>query len=122
MSDSKRTFHLPGMAGMLAAGLINGLLGSGGGMIAVPTLESSGVKANRAHATSVAVMLPLSAVSAAFYLWGGSVSPTEALPYIPGGAVGALIGVALLRRVKPALLRRIFGGVAVYSGIRLLLR
>jgi len=106
----------------LAAGLVNGLLGSGGGMIAVPMLERGGVEANRAHATSVAVMLPLSAVSAFFYLRGGNVTLADALPYIPGGAIGALIGVLLLRRVKPELLRRLFGAVAVYSGLRILLR
>ena len=109
-------------AGMTAAGIINGLLGSGGGMIAVPALEKSGVKANRAHATSVAVMLPLSAVSALFYVWREGVGLSDALPYIPGGIIGALLGVVLLRRVKPTLLRRLFGGVAVYSGVRLLLR
>ena len=109
-------------AGMTAAGIINGLLGSGGGMIAVPALEKSGVKANRAHATSVAVMLPLSAVSALFYVWREGVGLNDALPYIPGGIIGALLGVVLLRRVKPTLLRRLFGGVAVYSGVRLLLR
>ena len=106
----------------LVTGVISGLLGAGGGMIAVPTLERSGAEANSAHATSVAVMLPLSAVSAVFYLWGGGVSLADALPYIPGGALGAVIGVTLLRRVRPSLLRRIFGGVAVYSGVRLLLR
>jgi len=110
------------VAGFITAGLINGLLGSGGGMVAVPVLEHSGVEANRAHATSVAVMLPLSAVSAAFYLWGGSVNLSDALPYIPGGIIGSLAGVFLLRKVKPELLRRIFGGVAVYSGLRILLK
>lgn len=122
MEKVKRKISLPMITGMLSAGLINGLLGSGGGMIAVPTLERSGAEANRAHATSVAVMLPLSAVSAVFYLWGGDVALSDALPYIPGGIVGALLGVVLLRRVKPSLLRRLFGGVAVYSGLRLLLR
>lgn len=120
-SDKKRT-RLPAVMGGLAAGLVNGLLGSGGGMIAVPTLERSGVKANRAHATSVAIMLPLSAVSAVFYLWGGDVALSDALPYIPGGIIGALLGVLLLRKVRPKLLRRLFGAVAVYSGLRILLR
>lgn len=91
-------------------------------MIAVPVLERSGVRANRAHATSVAVMLPLSAVSAIFYLSGGQVVLSDALPYIPGGIAGALLGVLLLRKVRPKLLRRIFGAVAVYSGLRILLR
>lgn len=117
----KRKNRLMAAAGAMAAGLINGLLGSGGGMIAVPVLERSGVEANRAHAASVAIMLPLSAVSAVFYLSRGDASLSDALPYIPGGVVGALVGVLLLRRVKPAVLRRIFGGVAIYSGVRILL-
>ncbi len=120
-SEGKRGRLLPAIGG-LAAGLINGLLGSGGGMIAVPVLERSGVKANRAHATSVAIMLPLSVVSAVFYLWGGDVSLSDALPYIPGGIAGALLGVILLRKVRPKLLRRVFGAVAVYSGLRILLK
>ena len=122
MHKKKLRHGLLSALGGLAAGLINGLLGSGGGMIAVPMLERGGVRANRAHATSVAIMLPLSAVSTLFYLRGGEVSLSDALPYIPGGIAGALLGVLLLRRVKPRLLRRIFGGVAVYSGLRILLR
>lgn len=122
MRAEKRKARLLSALGGLAAGLINGLLGSGGGMIAVPVLERGGVKANRAHATSVAIMLPLSAVSALFYLRSGEAGISDALPYIPGGIAGALLGVLLLRRVKPKLLRRIFGGVAVYSGLRILLR
>ena len=122
MMKKDKSRNLIFAAGMTAAGLINGLLGSGGGMLAVPALERSGVEANRAHATSVAVMLPLSAVSAFFYLRSGGVSIRDALPYIPGGIVGALMGVMLLRRVKPGLLRKIFGGLAVYSGMRILLK
>lgn len=119
-----RKISRPGLIsalGGLGAGLINGLLGSGGGMIAVPMLERSGVEASRAHATSVAIMLPLSAVSAVFYIRQGNVGFADALPYIPGGVIGALLGVLLLRRIRPALLRRLFGGVAVYSGLRILL-
>jgi len=117
----KKKPALPLALGGLAAGLINGLLGSGGGMIAVPVLEHAGVNESNAHATSVAIMLPLSAVSALFYLRGGSVTFADALPYIPGGIIGALLGVLLLRRVRPSLLRRLFGVVAVYSGLRILL-
>lgn len=120
MNPERRGFFTAA-AGGLAAGLVNGLLGSGGGMIAVPMLERGGEEAGRAHATSVAVMLPLSAVSAMFYLKDGAVTVSDALPYIPGGLVGALLGVLLLRRINPRLLRRIFGVVAVSSGLRILL-
>ena len=49
-----------GKAGALAGGALigaaNGLLGGGGGMIAVPVLRAGGLPARRAHATAIAVM------------------------------------------------------------------
>ena len=51
-----------------ACGLLNGLFGAGGGMAAVPLLKAGGLPQKKAHATSLAVILPLAAVSAAFYL------------------------------------------------------
>ncbi|MCL2488280.1 MAG: TSUP family transporter, partial [Oscillospiraceae bacterium] len=46
------------------AGAANGFLGAGGGLIAVPLLAGwIGVERRKAFATSLALMLPLSAVS-----------------------------------------------------------
>lgn len=108
--------------GGLGAGLINGLLGTGGGMVAVPALERGGMQPRQAHSSSIAVILPLSAVSAWLYLSGGHVSVQDALPYIPGGIAGALIGGWLMRSISPELLRRVFGGFALWAGLRLILR
>ena len=44
--------------GGVGVGILNGLLGAGGGMLTVPLLEWMGVKGRRAHATSLAVILP----------------------------------------------------------------
>ena len=110
------------IAGGFAAGLSNGLLGSGGGMIAVPTLRAAGLDTRRAHSSSIAVVLPISAVSAGLYLYGGHAAIADALPYIPGGIIGALIGGRIMKRIEPKLLRRIFGGFAVWAGVRMLLR
>lgn len=107
--------------GGIAAGFINGLLGSGGGMLVVPTLSREGLDRKRAHCTSLAVMLPLSALSAGIYLTTGSVSFAHVLPYLPGGVLGALAGGFIMRRINPRLLRRIFGGFALWAGVRLLL-
>lgn len=46
--------------------------GSGGGMIAVPMLEKGGSEAKKAHATSIAITLPLSIISGLVYFKGGS--------------------------------------------------
>ena len=45
-----------------AGGAANGFFGSGGGLLSVPALESGGLETKKAHATSLAIMLPLSVV------------------------------------------------------------
>ena len=48
-----------GWLGGGVTGLLNGLFGSGGGMVAVPLLAHGGLEPARAHATSMAVILPV---------------------------------------------------------------
>ena len=55
----------------LAIGIINGLLGAGGGMIAVPLLQKLGLDRKQAHANAVAVILPITVLSAVLYLVNG---------------------------------------------------
>lgn len=104
------------------AGFVNGLLGSGGGMIAVPALEKSGMSAKESHSGSIAVILPLSIFSACMYVTGDRVELTDALPYIPAGVIGAFFGAWLMKKISSDLLRRIFGAFAIWAGIRMLMR
>ena len=54
------------------AGAVNGLFGAGGGMVLVPLLTGvCGLPQRRAFATSVAVILPLCALSVVIYLLRG---------------------------------------------------
>lgn len=106
----------------LACGLLNGLFGAGGGMAAVPLLKAGGLPQKKAHATSLAVILPLAAVSAVFYLTSGTVSFGEAAPYLPGGFLGACAGALLMKRIPSGVLRRVFGALLLLAGVRLLLR
>lgn len=108
--------------GGAAAGIINGLLGTGGGMIAVPILKNSGLEQKQAQAASVLMIMLLSLETAAIYLWRGRITLSAALPYLPGGIIGALIGAALLKKIPDKILRRIFGGLMIYTGLRLLMR
>lgn len=103
-------------------GIINGLLGAGGGMIAVPALKKLGMDQKDAHRNAVAVILPLSVFSACLYLFRGNVTVTDTLIFIPGGLVGAGAGTILLKKISPKWLAVIFGAFMVYSGVRLLLR
>ena len=106
--------------GGAAAGLINGLLGSAGGLLAVPTLRRSGLDTKESHATSVAIILPVSIASAALYLSNGAFSPADALPYLPGGLAGAFCGGLLLPHIPSHILRRVFGLFMLWAAVRLI--
>ena len=103
-------------------GIINGLLGAGGGMLAVPALKKLGMEQKDAHRNAVAVILPLAVFSAVLYLIRGSVSLKDSLIFIPGGLVGAPVGTMLLKKISPQWLAVIFGAFMVYSGMRLIFK
>lgn len=121
MTSSKNNNLLTAAAG-LAVGIVNGLLGAGGGMIAVPLLKKLGLSQKQAHANAVAVILPITVLSAVLYLIKGYVRFSDALIFIPVGLLGSLIGTYCLKKISPKWLKRIFGGFMVYAGVRLLLK
>lgn len=104
-----------------AAGLANGLFGSGGGIIAVPMLRSADLETKKAHACSLALTLPLSAVSAIFYSMEHEFDLTGALPLIPFGLAGALLGTFCMKKIPTVWLSRIFGAILIIAGGRNLL-
>ncbi len=106
----------------LAIGIVNGLLGAGGGMIAVPLLKKLGLEQKAAHANAVAIILPISVLSAVLYIIKDYVTLSEALVYMPTGVFGSVAGTFLLKKISPLWLARIFGGFMIYAGVRLLLR
>lgn len=122
MSKQKGHKNLIMCAGGLAVGIINGLLGAGGGMIAVPLLRKSGLKIKESHSNAVGVILPLTIFSAISYLTSGRVTLSDALPYIPGGLVGALIGTIFLKKIPTKILRKLFAAFMIWAGIRLLMK
>ena len=106
--------------GGFAAGILNGLLGAGGGTIAVPVFRTSGLKEADCHATSVAVILPLCLLSAVLYLFRGDVTVGDALPYLPWMLGGSAIGAWLLPRCSSVWLRRVFGLLMLWAAWRML--
>ncbi|MBE5712673.1 MAG: sulfite exporter TauE/SafE family protein [Ruminococcaceae bacterium] len=103
------------------AGFLNGMLGAGGGMVVVPILKTR-LSEKQAHATSVAVILPICAVSALFYLQQGALSVYDALPYLLWGLLGSAIGVVLMKKLSGNMLRKIFALMMLWAGIRLIIR
>ena len=109
------------LLGGAAVGVINGLLGAGGGMIAVPVLSKLGSSRKEAHAGAVMMIFFLSLFSAAFYLFDGRLKIESALPYLPGGVVGAIVGALLLNKLPDKIIRKTFAVFMVYTGVRLFL-
>jgi hypothetical protein len=104
----------------IASGAANGLFGSGGGLLAVPMLESGGFESKEAHATSLAITLPLSVVSAIIYFHSGNINVLQAAEYLPGGIAGVFAGSFIMRKISARALRKIFAAVMIYFGIRML--
>ncbi len=105
-----------------AAGIANGFFGGGGGSVLVPALTRfCGMDQRRAFATSVAVILPLCVLSAAVYFFRGGLDLSAALPYLLGGALGGWAGGKLFKGVKVNWLKRGFGLLLIYGGMRNLL-
>lgn len=106
----------------ILVGFLNGLFGAGGGMIAVPMLKSNGLPVQKSHATSIAMILPLCILSGYFYFKNGHFALQEALPFIPGAVLGAVVGAFLLKKIHAIWLKRIFGVLIIYASIRILLK
>lgn len=113
----QKLFYLWGVA----AGALNGLLGAGGGMVVVPIIRRK-MNTKEAHATSVAIILPICVASAVFYLINGTVTLGDAVPYISWGILGAVVGTFVLQKMSGKLLRIIFALLVIWAGIRLLCR
>ena len=108
--------------GGVLIGVVNGLFGAGGGSVAVPVLRQSGLEDKTAHASSVAVILPVSIFTLSLYLLEGRVGITEGLKYIPWGLLGAGVGTKLLMKIGGVWLHRIFGLLIIFAGVRFFLK
>lgn len=108
----------------MVTGFANGLFGSGGGTIVVPAMERFlKVEEHKAHATAIAVILPLSLLSLAIYLWKTGLGQVWqiALWASAGGFVGGIVGARLLSKVSGLWLHRIFGAFMLAAAVRIIL-
>lgn len=103
----------------VAVGAANGLFGGGGGMIAVPALTLTGVPSKKAHATAIAIILPLSLISGAVYLAKGAADPSVILPSCAGVFVGGIVGALLLKKINSRGLSLLFYTLMIAAGLKL---
>jgi len=109
------------MAFGILAGFCNGLFGSGGGMVVVPFLKKTSLAPVKAHATAIAVILPLTILSIWRYASFSEVDSGILLKACIGGVIGGVIGSKLLKRISPKLLRCGFSAVVIIAAVRMVL-
>ena len=106
----------------LAAGIVGGLLGIGGGTVIVPGLVFFlGFHQHKAHGTSLGAVLVVSAVSAATYWYYGHVEWRLSGVMAMGGVAGAWMGANAAGAIKGSALRRVFSVFLALVGVRMIL-
>lgn len=102
------------------AGVINGFFGSGGGIIAVESLERGGIDQKKSHASSLLIILPMSAVSTVVYFFNGSLTFDRNIWLLLGSAcAGGAVGAFMLGKIKTNWLDIIFTILIFAAGIRM---
>ncbi len=90
-------------------------------MIAVPVLENFfGFDQKNSHATSIAVILPITLASAIIYLVGGIIDWAILGVCTAGVCGGGLLGAMLLKKTQNKTVGYVFCAVMLVAGIRML--
>ena len=106
----------------LAAGVLAGLFGIGGGVIIVPLLLLLGFTAQQAAGTSLAaLLLPVGLLGAIQYWQAGQVNLLHAALLALGLLIGAFLGARLGLSLPSEVVQRAFGVLLVLVGLRLAL-
>ncbi len=104
------------------AGVVNGFLGTGGGivlMFALSILPAEDDNAVRDRfATLIAVILPLSLISVISY--GERIDFSASTPYLIPGMLGGVSGALLLDRLNVKIVKKLFAIMVIWAGISFL--
>lgn len=104
----------------LLVGFFSGLMGVGGGFLAVPLMVGLlGVPMHVAVGSSLIVVIGAAASGVLIYWEEGNVAPVVALLLLIGGMVGAQIGAMASQKLPDITLRRIFGVLMIIIGLKM---
>lgn len=105
----------------LLSGLVNGLLGIGGGTILIPAMVFIlAERQHQAHGTSLAIILPTAVISSFVYQARGNLDLMLAAQVAVGGMVGGYIGAKLMNHIPPVTLQKLFGVFMGLAGLRMI--
>ena len=98
-------------------GIANSLFGGGGGMLAVPLLQKTGLDEKQAHATAILVILPVSLLSFSLYAWRGYVSLPVLIPTAIGVIFGGVLGAKWLGKLPTKTVNLLFALLQALAGV-----
>lgn len=104
----------------MIAGAINGLFGSGAGMIILPALSSIvEMEDKKSRGTTIVSILFLTIISSIFYF--KNVTDLQLVWYVSvGGVLGGIIGAKLINYIPAKYLKMILGIFMVATGVKML--
>jgi len=108
-----------GIALGVAAGILSGLFGVGGGILFVPTLVALGLGQIEAQATSLLAVLPTVAVGAANQRRYGNLRPRTAVIVGVSSVLGVEVGARIATSVSETMLRRLFAVLLFVVAVQL---
>lgn len=106
--------------GKIATGFLNGVFGSGGGIIAVISLNNRGLSQKQSQATAMFITYILSLVTVGYYIYMEYFTLKDSLIYVPFGIPGALTGSYLLNKISDKTLKKAFALLIIFAGIRMI--
>lgn len=89
-------------------------------MILVPLLRKAEIEEEELFSSSLAIILPICLVSLLVTAFNSSVPWHEALPYLPGSAVGGLLAGITAKRIPTSWLHKGLGILILWGGVRYL--
>lgn len=113
--------------GGFLSGTVNGLFGTGGGIITVYFLSNIPYFRNvfskkDIFAMTLAASFMMSVSSAFFYIRSGNVAFSDITPYIIPAMLGGFAGALVLDKMKTSFLAKLFSVIVIYAGITLFTR
>ena len=125
-SEAKKRSMLFALAGILS-GIVNGLLGTGGGILTVLFLSKIYAKASSystkdIFAITLCSSVIMSMASLLFYLSSGCFSVSDSALYMLAAVPGGVLGAILLEKLSSKTMKLIFALLVVWAGISMMIK
>ena len=104
-----------------AAGAVNGLFGTGGGMVLVPLLTGlTDLEESEVFPSSVSIILPICFVSLFLSQNVHTLTFLNILPYLLGSTAGGILCGIFGRKIPVKWMHRFLGAIVIWGGVRYL--